>query len=124
MMARPRAADLMAEQSRQHPGYSGVAAALNAAFDWPDGRVIDRRQVERWHARRTLNQAGQAPPSPVRKRRGVPRTSPKVIFDPADWIEWARPGVPGAAAARPVSGPGVRGWRNMGWTVPVAKSDG
>jgi len=54
--------------------------------------------------RRTRNQLGQLPPSPLRKRRNVPRTAAKVIFDPVAWIEWARPGVPGP--------------RNKGWVVP------
>jgi len=96
-----------------------MAAALNATFDWPDGRVIDRRQVEQWDKRRTLNQMSQPPPSPLLKRRNVPRTAPKRIHDPAAWIEWARAGVP---AGPPVPVPGKRGLSPAGWTVPVEKA--
>ena len=102
MMARPTAVSQL--DTAAPVSYSGVAAALNRAFTWPAGKFIDRRQVERWHMRRTRNQLGQLPPSPLRKRRNEPRTAAKVIFDPVAWIEWARPGVPGP--------------RNKGWVVP------
>jgi len=115
-MARPTAVDALLKHPDDPAGYSAVAAVLNAAFDWPDGRVIDRRQIERWHSRRTLNQMGQAPPSPVRKRRDVPRTAPKVLFDPMAWVQWARAGVP-ARADPPREG--QPGWRATGWVVPV-----
>jgi len=101
-MARPTAQSQL--DTAAPVSYSGVAAALNRAFIWPPDKVIDRRQVERWHVRRTRNQLGQLPPSPTRKRRSVPRTAAKVIFDPVAWIEWARAGVPGP--------------RNRGWIVP------
>jgi len=101
-MARPTAVSQL--DTSAPVSYSGVAAALNRAFIWPPDKVIDRRQVERWHMRRTRNQMGQLPPSPVRKRRNVPRTAAKVIFDPVAWIAWARAGVPGP--------------RNRGWVVP------
>jgi hypothetical protein len=104
-MARPTAAEIMVRGPAEPTGYSGVAATLNALFDWPGGRVIDRRQVERWHARRTRNQMGQVPPSPARIRRKVPRTAPRVLFDVQAWVDWARAGVPGP--------------RNKGWTVPA-----
>jgi len=78
-------------------GYAGVAAALNRAYAWPGKtRAVTRQQVEAWHKRRTLNRAGQVPPS-QRGRRAV--------FRIADWIEWARPGVPGP--------------QRSGWIVPV-----
>ena len=104
-MARPTAATMLALDPEGLTSYSGVAAALNEAFDWPDGRRIDRRQVERWNARRTLNKLGQAPPSPDRRRRNVARTRPSRLFYAQPWVQWARAGVPGP--------------RNKGWTVPV-----
>ena len=106
-MARPTAAAQAADHPQALAGWSAVAAVLNDAFTWPDGRVLDRRQVERWHVRRTLNKMGQAPPSPVRTRRKVPRTAPRVLFEAGAWVQWARAGVPGP--------------RNLGWTIPVER---
>ena len=106
-MARPTAAVMLAQDPEGLTSYSGVAAALNQAFDWPDHRVIDRRQVERWNARGTLNKLGQVPPSPERRRRKAARTEPSRLFYARPWVQWARAGVPGP--------------RNKGWTYPVEK---
>jgi hypothetical protein len=87
-------------------GFQAVADALNAAYTWPGGRTIDRRQVESWHRRRTLNQLHQLPPSAV----DVPYIAagsgrpPRWQFETGHWVDWARHGVPGP--------------RNKGWTVP------
>ena len=104
MMARPTGAQLLQRDPSKPTGYSGVAAALNQAFVWPPDKVIDRRQVERWDARRTRNKLGQVPPSPRRKVADAPRTAPSRLHIPAQWIEWARAGVPG--------------FRNHGWVIP------
>ena len=119
MMARPDAAGVMAEHPGEPAGYSVVARALNEAFDWPDGREISRQQVEAWHVRRTLNQMGQPPPSPSVILRGVPRTAPRALFDVAQWVQWARAGVP---ESRDAPGAKARGWHGTGWTVPAEKS--
>jgi len=74
--------------------YTAVARALNGAYGLAGGAALDRRVIERWHRRRTLNSAGQPPPEPVRRTdesRG--HGHPHVIFRLADWVTWARPGL-------------------------------
>lgn len=118
-MVRPTAATMLAQDTEGLTSYSGVAAALNEAFTWPDGRVVNRQQVERWSARGTLNKMGQTPPSPEYRRRKVARTSPSKMFYPSPWVQWARAGVP---ESRTAPGAKMRGWRNTGWTVPVERA--
>lgn len=86
-------------------GYQVVATVLNDTYIWPDGRVIDRRQVEMWFIRQTVNQAGEKPPEPVAEDAEAPRTQPFYIFDTTPWVAWVQPGVPGQ--------------RGAGWVVPV-----
>ena len=76
-------------------GFAAVAWALNHAYAWPDDhKVISRQQVQAWNRRGSLNAAGQAPPSPVYENPGSRPPQPRRLFTVADWIEWARPGVP------------------------------
>ena len=77
--------------------FTAVATELNRAYAWPDGKVVGRGQIHAWHKRRTLNRAGQLPPSELPGRR----------FETSEWVEWARPGVPGP--------------RRKGWVVPRAR---
>lgn len=88
-------------------GYTVVADALNAAYDWPDGRTVSRQAVENWHLDRAVNKAGQLAPSPVDEDVAAPRTQPRYIFESDHWVDW-------------VTG-GVRGERRKGWVVPVRK---
>lgn len=89
-------------------GYTVVADALNAAYDWPDGRTVSRQAVENWHLDRAPNKASQLAPSPVDLDEDAPRTQPRYIFESDDWVEWAAAG--------------LRGERRKGWVVPVRKA--
>jgi hypothetical protein len=77
--------------------YAKVARALNAAYGLAGDAALDRRVIERWHRRRTLNADRQPPPGPLPAEPGAVSKGhghPYVIFRLADWVEWARPGVP------------------------------
>jgi len=86
-------------------GYQVVATALNLAYSWPDGRTVDRRQVEMWFIRETLNKDGEPPPHEVDTDDEAPRTQPFYIFETDHWVVWVAPGVPGE--------------RRRGWVIPV-----
>jgi hypothetical protein len=90
-------------------GYQAAADALNNAYEWPDGRVISRQNVQAWDVRRTPNQNRQLPPSAldVPYQPTSPGRPPTRQFDPRHWVNWAAPGVPGQ--------------RNSGWVVPVPR---
>jgi len=90
-------------------GYTVVAAALNTAYVWPGGREISRQQVQAWDVRRTLNKLQQLPPSAVEENPEAGRTQPTRLHETREWIEWARPGVPG---------PHSNGQRGQNWAVP------
>lgn len=91
-------------------GFSAVAAVMNDQLAWPDGRWVSRQQVEAWARRGTVNHARQLPPSPVRENPAALRTVPRLIYDPAAWVAWALPGVPGP--------------RRRGWVYPTRAQDG
>lgn len=83
--------------------YAAVARALNDAYGLAGAAALDRRVIERWSRRRTLNAAGQPPPEPEAyspESRG--HGHPHVIFRLADWVEWARPGVQAPGSTRTV----------------------
>jgi hypothetical protein len=80
-------------------GYSDVAAAMTRHY----GRPYDRRQIELWNRRRTLNRYGQMFPSPARVvPHALPR-QPRLLFRIRDVIEWAAAGIPA---------PHGNGWRS------------
>jgi hypothetical protein len=72
--------------------YSAVAEYLTERFGISP--PLDRRQVYVWNKRRTINQAGDMFPSPVRRRPALPR-QPSLLFDFGQVAAWYSAGVPG-----------------------------
>jgi hypothetical protein len=89
-------------RSRGLGSYAVTAAELTDRFGISP--PLDRRQVELWNRRRTVNRAGQMFPSPARKEPGALRTQPRLMFRISQVAEWYAAGVPGR-------------W-GQGWVVP------
>jgi hypothetical protein len=90
-------------------GYQVVATALNG-LHWPDGRTVDRRQVEMWFVRQTRNHNGDPPPEPVSENPQAGHSEPYYEFGTGPWATWALGG--------------VRGTNGRGWVYPVREGEG
>jgi hypothetical protein len=77
-------------------GYSAVAAYLTAL----SGKRITRQQVYLWNIRRTLNAAGQPPPSPLESSLHARSRQPRLLFDLAAFADWYRAGPPAAGVSQ------------------------
>ena len=75
--------------------YAEVAKDLTAQFGIQP--AVDRRTVQNWHTRGTLNAAGEPFPDPAYEFPAE-RTQPRWIFRFADVRAWLKAGVPGRHA--------------------------
>jgi hypothetical protein len=86
-------------------GLTDVARALNKRFSLDP--PIDRRRVDSWVRRRTLNAAGQLPPSPAGRIPNAKPRTPSLVWDIEAWVRWYGQGVP-------------QPYNRRGWKIPTS----